>query len=185
MHTQNNSIRKISIPSSVKVQFEQNTLLVEGPLGTLHINISLYDPSNLMNIQVKEKPLSQILVQSYYQYAKPMMKTFSTILESSIIGVTQGHMMQLEAVGVGFKISCTSTHVQFKVGLSHTVSCSIPNDIRMFTPKPTQLVVFGLDKQRVSQVLAQLRSIRIPEPYKGKGLRRKTDSILRKEGKKK
>ena len=55
----------------------------------------------------------------------------------------------------------------------------------MFTPKPTQLVIFGIDKQRVSQVLAQLRSIRIPEPYKGKGLRRKTDIILRKEGKKK
>lgn len=185
MHTQNNYIRKISIPSSVKVQFEQNTLLVEGPLGTLHIDISLYDPSNLMNFQVKEKPISQIVVQSYYQYAKPMMKTFSTILESSITGVTQGHMMQLEAVGVGFKISCTPTHVQFKVGLSHTVSCLIPNDIRMFTPKPTQLVIFGIDKQRVSQVLAQLRSIRIPEPYKGKGLRRKTDIILRKEGKKK
>ena len=76
MHTQNNYIRKISIPSSVKVQFERKTLLVEGPLGTLHIDISLYDPSNLMNIQVKEKPISQIVVQSYYQYAKTNDENF-------------------------------------------------------------------------------------------------------------
>ena len=185
MHTQNNYTRKVVVPSSVNIKLEQGTLSVEGPLGTLQIDISLYDPSNLMNIQIKENPVSQIVVQSYYQYAKPIMQTFSTIIESSMIGVTQGHMMQLEAVGVGYKISCTSTHVQFKVGLSHTVSCIIPNDVRMFTPKPSQLVIFGIDKQRVSQVLAQLRSIRITEPYKGKGLRRKTDIILRKEGKKK
>jgi ribosomal protein L6P/L9E len=103
MHTQNNYTRKVVVPSSVNIKLEQGTLSVEGPLGTLQIDISLYDPSNLMNIQIKENPVSQIVVQSYYQYAKPIMQTFSTIIESSMIGVTQGHMMQLEAVGEGTK----------------------------------------------------------------------------------
>ena len=103
MHTQNNYTRKVVVPSSVNIKLEQGTLSVEGPLGTLQIDISLYDPSNLMNIQIKENPVSQIVVQSYYQYAKPIMQTFSTIIESSMIGVTQGHMMQLEAVGVAGK----------------------------------------------------------------------------------
>ena len=100
-------------------------------------------------------------------------------------GLSQGFMMHIVAVGVGYTMQVHPHEVVFRVGLSHTVSCMIPPDIKLFAPKPTQLLVFGIDKQRVSQVVAQLRNIKLPEPYKGKGLRRKMEHVLRKEGKKK
>ena len=94
-------------------------------------------------------------------------------------------MHQLEAVGVGYKMSVENGFIHFRVGLSHSISVRIPSDIKVFLPKPVILVIFGIDKQRVSQIVAQLRAIKTPEPYKGKGLRHKSEHIFRKEGKKK
>jgi large subunit ribosomal protein L6 len=100
-------------------------------------------------------------------------------------GVTEGYTRNLEITGVGYRAAVQGKELQLQLGYSHDVKYAIPEGITIVTPKPTEIVVSGVDKQRVGQVAAEIRSYREPEPYKGKGVKYAGEYIFRKEGKKK
>ena len=173
----------VAFPSSVHARMEAQTLVVDGPLGCVVIDPAKYDRASTMALQLEHTAQGmRITVTSPIKHA---MHSFLSLVRQASIGVTRGYLMHLVAVGVGYKMHIEDNMLVCKVGLSHTITCAIPPDIRVFVPKPTQLLVFGIDRQRVHQVAAQCRSIKPPEPYKGKGLRYQTEVIRRKEGKKK
>lgn len=188
---------RVVVHPAITLMMRAKGLSLQGPLGTVHVASSLYDPKSVMALKHVHDEASGA-VMHVHAPSKHVLKTFCSVFKSYMEGVTQGFMMHIEAVGVGYKMhvaaavsnssskqSALTQVLTFRVGLSHQVSCLLPPDIKVFLPKPTQLLVFGIDKQRVSQVVAQLRAIKLPEPYKGKGLRRKMEHVLRKEGKKK
>jgi large subunit ribosomal protein L6 len=174
---------KINVHPAVQTKLNNNMLSFQGPLGCVKVDLALFDPTSQLAVQLTQSPTNilHIFASRTNKKVKSVVRLFQTCME----GVTQGFMVQLEAVGVGYKMSVSETHVFFRVGLSHTVSCLLPSDVKVIVPKPTQLIVFGIDKQRVTQVVSQLRAIKPPEPYKGKGLKRVSEFVFRKEGKKK
>ena len=174
-------VKQIQVHPLVQVNLKNNLLFFQGPLGSLQINLALFDPKSQLSLQLVELPNPIISLYG----TKKQLTSLCSLLEMYMEGVTQGYMMQLEAVGVGYKMSIENDSIHFRVGLSHSISVRIPSDIKVFLPKPVTLVIFGIDKQRVSQIVAQLRAIKVPEPYKGKGLRHKSEYVFRKEGKKK
>jgi large subunit ribosomal protein L6 len=108
-----------------------------------------------------------------------------TLIANMIRGVTEGYSKSLEISGVGYRAAVQGKSLQLNLGYSHDVSYPIPDGIEIKTPKPTEIVISGIDKQRVGQVAAEIREYREPEPYKGKGVKYSTERIFRKEGKKK
>lgn len=172
----------LPVHPAVILSIKNGIVFLEGPLGTLHFNATMFDRESVMALKyVRDGDALHVSAPS-----KCLLRTFCSVFTSAMKGVTLGFTMHLEAVGTGYKIRVEKQqNVIFRIGLSHPVSCAIPSDIRMFAPKPNRLVVFGIDKQRVHEVAAKLRDMKPPEPYKGKGLRRTFEVILRKEGKKK
>jgi large subunit ribosomal protein L6 len=108
-----------------------------------------------------------------------------TLVANMIKGVTQGYSRSLEISGVGYRAAVQGSQLQLQLGYSHDVNYPIPKGIAITTPKPTEIVVAGVDKQQVGQVAAEIRAFRVPEPYKGKGVKYAGEYIFRKEGKKK
>ncbi|MGH6873995.1 MAG: 50S ribosomal protein L6, partial [Aestuariivirgaceae bacterium] len=108
-----------------------------------------------------------------------------TIVANMIRGVTQGYSQNLEISGVGYRAAVQGKQLQLQLGYSHDVNYPIPPGITITTPKPTEIVIAGIDKQQVGQVAAEIRAFRSPEPYKGKGVKYAGEYIFRKEGKKK
>ena len=175
--------KQINVPEQVYPQLKDQCLLIEGPLGCLQIDLALFDPKGQMIVQIQKQPVHALQICSAHN--KDPLQTVSSILQTCFKGVTQGFLSHIEAVGVGYKITVSDSHVSFRVGLSHPVSCALPPDVKVFLPKPTHLIVFGIDHQHVTQVVSQFKAIKFPEPYKGKGLRLKFEQVIRKEGKKK
>ncbi len=108
-----------------------------------------------------------------------------TMVSNLMAGVTSGYEKRLEINGVGFRAAIAGKNLQLNLGYSHDVLYPIPAGIKIETPKPTEIVVSGIDKQQVGQVAAEIRQYRKPEPYKGKGVKYANEYIFRKEGKKK
>jgi large subunit ribosomal protein L6 len=108
-----------------------------------------------------------------------------TMVANLIAGVTEGFTRRLEITGVGYRAAVQGQNLQLQLGYSHDIAFPIPQGIQVACPKPTEIVVTGIDKQKVGQVAAEIRRFRPPEPYKGKGIRYAGEFILRKEGKKK
>jgi large subunit ribosomal protein L6 len=119
------------------------------------------------------------------QQARAMWGMSRTLLANLITGVTEGFTKKLEITGVGYRAAVQGSNLQLQLGYSHDVAYPIPQGIQVQCPKPTEIIVTGIDKQKVGQVAAEIRRFRPPEPYKGKGVRYAGEFILRKEGKKK
>jgi large subunit ribosomal protein L6 len=117
--------------------------------------------------------------------ARSMWGTSRTLVANLVTGVTKGFEDKLEITGVGYRASVQGKNLQIALGYSHDVIYPIPEGIAIVTPKPTEIVITGMDKQKVGQVAAEIRGFRPPEPYKGKGVRYAGEYIFRKEGKKK
>ncbi len=117
--------------------------------------------------------------------ARAMWGMSRTLVANLIAGVTEGFTKKLEITGVGYRAAVQGSNVQLQLGYSHDVSYPIPQGIQIVCPKPTEIVITGIDKQKVGQVAAEIRRFRPPEPYKGKGIKYAGEFILRKEGKKK
>jgi large subunit ribosomal protein L6 len=117
--------------------------------------------------------------------ARAMWGMSRTMVANLIAGVTQGFTKKLEITGVGYRAAVQGANLQLQLGYSHDIAYPIPQGIQVQCPKPTEIVVTGIDKQKVGQVAAEIRQFRPPEPYKGKGIRYAGEFILRKEGKKK
>ncbi len=170
--------KPIPIPDKVNVSVDAgNVVTVEGPKGKLTLQVS---------------PRIKIIVEDgYVRLERPtnlkMDKAFHglyrSLINNMIIGVTQGYRKELEMVGVGYKAQLKGKELILDVGYSHPVNYQIPDDIKIETPKPTQIIVEGIDKQRVGQVAAEIRKIRPPEPYKGKGIRYVGEKVRQKAGK--
>lgn len=183
----------IQIPSNVKIKKINNSLFFEGPLGLIEIDISKIDSSGLGFFRINtELNQLEIFVQKTAQGLQNSKAFFGTLLslyQNNIHGVCQGFLAYLEFTGVGFRAiiheSDSVQKIELKIGQSHEIMYSIPQNIRAFSVKPTLLCLYGLDKMQMTQIASEIRNFRPPEPYKGKGIRYKDEGILLKVGKKK
>ncbi len=170
--------KPIPMPYGVKVSVDKaNIVTVEGPKGKLTLQVSPRIKIVVEDGQVRvERPTD-------LKMDKALHGLYRSLINNMIIGVTQGYKKELEMVGVGYKAQLKGKELVLEVGYSHPVVYPIPEGVNIQTPKPTQIVVEGIDKQKVGQVAAEIRKIRPPEPYKGKGIRYVGEKIRRKAGK--
>jgi large subunit ribosomal protein L6 len=171
--------RAVPVPSGVTANIEGQTVKVKGPKGALHV--VLHD-----DVEVKlESGAVKVDPRSETKRARAMWGTSRTLVANLITGVTKGFERKLEITGVGYRAAVQGKNLQLALGYSHDVVYPIPEGITIAATKPTELVVSGIDRQKVGQVAAEIRGFRPPEPYKGKGVKYAGEYIFRKEGKKK
>ena len=170
--------RKLNIPSNVEVNIEENTLIVKGQKGTLSLNI---DP--LIEIKVEEDKVKTIQKKPSKQ-ANIMQGTINSLINNMLVGVSSGFEKGLEAVGVGYRFNVQGKKIIVSAGFSHPVEVIVPDGLTAELVSNTEITIKGIDKQKVSEFAANVRKIREPEPYKGKGIRYKGEYVRRKEGKK-
>ena len=168
--------RILTIPAGVTVSYEDNKVTVKGPKGELSTEIN-------KNISVEISETEVKLTRSNDTY-KAFHGTANANIRNMIIGVTEGFEKKLEAVGVGYRFQLKGKQLSVSAGYSHAVLVDIPEGITLEVPSNTELTVKGINKQLVGEFAANVRDIRRPEPYKGKGIRYVGEHIRRKEGKK-
>jgi large subunit ribosomal protein L6 len=171
--------KPVPIPTGVTANVEGQTIKMKGPKGAL----ALVLPDDVL---VKmDKGAIKVDPRSETKRARSMWGTSRTLVANLVAGVTKGFEDKLEITGVGYRASVQGKNLQIALGYSHDVIYPIPEGIAIVTPKPTEIVITGIDKQKVGQVAAEIRGFRPPEPYKGKGVKYAGEYIFRKEGKKK
>ena len=170
--------RVIHIPSDVTVTLDGNKVTVKGPKGELTEEFD-----NLISINIEDNKLTCKRANEEL-FTKSIHGTTNALIENMIIGVSKGYTVELETVGVGYRFQVTGKQINVSAGFSHPVVVDIPEGITVEAPSTTELKLSGIDKQKVTEFAANIRKIRKPEPYKGKGIRYKGEVIRRKEGKK-
>lgn len=170
--------RVIHIPSDVTVTLDGNKVTVKGPKGELTEEFN-----NLISINIEDNKLTCKRANEEL-FTKSIHGTTNALIENMIIGVSKGYTVELETVGVGYRFQVTGKQINVSAGFSHPVVVDIPEVITVEAPSTTELKLSGIDKQKVTEFAANIRKIRKPEPYKGKGIRYKGEVIRRKEGKK-
>ena len=171
----------ISIPEKVKVALTGNMLNVEGPLGKKSLNIDV----EMFDLKIKDGKEISIKPKKLDQNTKRLWGMNRSLVNNAIIGSVKGYEKILELVGVGYRATLKGKQLNLQLGFSHDVNFDIPEDIKITVEKQTTLKINGHDKQQVGMVVSEIKSLRPPEPYKGKGIKEKNQYILRKEGKKK
>ena len=170
--------RVIHIPSDVTVTLDGNKVTVKGPKGELTEEFN-----NLISINIEDNKLTCKRANEEL-FTKSIHGTTNALIENMIIGVSKGYTVELETVGVGYRFQVSGKQINVSAGFSHPVVVDIPEGITVEAPSTTELKLSGIDKQKVTEFAANIRKIRKPEPYKGKGIRYKGEVIRRKEGKK-
>lgn len=170
--------RVIHIPSDVTVTLDGNKVTVKGPKGELTEEFN-----NLISINIEDNKLTCKRANEEL-FTKSIHGTTNALIENMIIGVSKGYTVELETVGVGYRFQVSGKQINVSAGFSHPVVVDIPEGITVEAPSTTELKLSGIDKQKVTEFAANIRKIRKPEPYKGKGIRYKGEIIRRKEGKK-
>lgn len=171
--------KPVGVPKGVTAQVNGQVVSVKGPKGELeHV---LVDDV----IAKLEDGSIEVAPREDTQNARAMWGMSRTLIANLMTGVTEGFTKKLEITGVGYRAAVQGQNLQLQLGYSHDVAYPIPPGIQVQCPKPTEIVITGIDKQKVGQVAAEIRAFRPPEPYKGKGVRYAGEFILRKEGKKK
>ena len=168
--------RVITIPEGVTVECNDNVITVKGPKGELKQNV-------LKDITMKSED-GKIIFERKNEEAKAMHGTMNAIVNNMIIGVTKGYEKGLEIVGVGYRFNVQGKKLTIAAGYSHPVNMEVPEGITVESVSNTEITVKGIDKVLVGEFAANIRKVRQPEPYKGKGIRYKDEHIRRKEGKK-
>jgi large subunit ribosomal protein L6 len=171
--------KPVPIPSGVTANVEGQTVKVKGPKGAMQVMLPEDVIVKMDSGAVKVDPRNET------KRARAMWGTSRTLVSNIVIGVTKGFEKKLEITGVGFRAALQGKNLQLALGYSHDVIYPIPEGITIAAPKPTEIVITGIDKQKVGQVAAEIRGFRPPEPYKGKGVKYAGEYIFRKEGKKK
>ena len=171
----------IPIPDKVKVLLSGNIVNIEGPLGKKSLNIDL----DVFDLKIDEGKEVSIKPKKIDQNSKRLWGMNRSLLNNAIIGASKGYEKTLELVGVGFRAELKGKQLNMQLGFSHDINFDIPEGIKIAVEKQTILKISGPDKQLVGMVASQIKSIRPPEPYKGKGIKEQGQYILRKEGKKK
>lgn len=168
--------RILTIPAGVTVSVDGSNVTVKGPKGELSTVVD-----NNIKVEVEG---TEVRVTRANDNFKTAHGTINANIHNMIIGVSTGFEKKLEAVGVGYRFALKGNELVVSAGYSHPVNVKIPAGITLESPSNTELFVRGIDKQAVGQFAAEVRSIREPEPYKGKGIRYADEHIIRKEGKK-
>ena len=171
----------IVIPDKVKVLLNGNIINVEGPLGKKSLNLD----TDLFDLQINEGKDVSIKPKKITQDIKRLWGMNRSLLNNAIIGASKGYEKILELSGVGFRASLKGKQLNLQLGFSHDINFDIPDGVKITVDKQTIVKITGFDKQQVGMVASQIKSIRPPEPYKGKGIKEQGQYILRKEGKKK
>jgi large subunit ribosomal protein L6 len=171
--------KAVAIPSGVTANVEGQTVKIKGPKGAMQVMLHDDVTVTMDKASVKLEPRGES------KRARSMWGTSRTLVANLVAGVTKGFEERLEITGVGYRAAVQGKQLNLQLGFSHDVNFPIPEGIAIATPKPTEIVVTGMDKQKVGQVAAEIRGFRPPEPYKGKGVKYAGEYIFRKEGKKK
>ena len=169
----------VPVPSGVTVTLDGQAIVAKGPKGEL--STVLVDD---VLVSMEDNSV-RVLPRNDSKRSLSMWGMSRTIVANLVQGVSEGYSKKLDINGVGYRAALQGNKLQLIVGLSHDVLYDIPEGISVDVPKPTQIVVNGIDKQKVGQVAAEIRSYRKPEPFKGKGIKYENEYIFRKEGKKK
>ena len=170
--------RVLSIPENVNVNVDNNTVTVKGPKGELTLDLV-----KGINVKVEDNTVVVEMIKND-KFTHAMHGTTNANIRNMIIGVTEGYEKRLETIGVGYRFALKDGKLVVTAGYSHPVEVEIPTELSLEVPSNTELVVKGIDKCLVGEFSANVRKIRQPEPYKGKGIRYKDEVIRRKEGKK-
>jgi large subunit ribosomal protein L6 len=169
----------VPVPKGVTAKIEGQTVSAKGPKGELSVTLGDHVTVSMTDGGVTVEPREQTKqARSLWGMSRPMVQNIFS-------GVTNGFEQKLEINGVGYRAQVQGQSLGLALGYSHEVNYAIPDGIKIVTPKPTEIVVSGIDKQKVGQVAAEIRRWRPPEPYKGKGVKYAGEHIFRKEGKKK
>ena len=171
----------INIPEKTKIVMSGNVLNIEGPLGKKTINID----TTVFDLNIDEGKAISIKPKKINDETKRLWGMNRSLLNNAVLGVNSGYEKILEITGVGYRASLKGKQLNLQVGFSHDVNFDIPENIKITVEKQTIIKISGTDKQAVGMVAANIKSIRPPEPYKGKGIKEVGQYILRKEGKKK
>ncbi len=171
--------KPVAVPSGVTAKVDGQLVSVKGAKGQLEFlvpdDVSVTHQDNAIKVDPRNDT----------KRARALWGTSRARVNNLVIGVTSGFEKKLEITGVGYRAAVQGKVLQLALGYSHDVNYPIPNGISIATPKPTEITISGIDKQQVGQVAAEIRAIRGPEPYKGKGVKYANEFIFRKEGKKK
>ena len=168
--------RKIEVPEGVTVKVENDIVTVTGPKGSLSQKM-------LKGISLEQEG-NTITLTRVNDAAKAMHGTMNALLHNMILGVTKGYEKGLEIIGVGYRFNVAGNKLTINAGYSHPVVMDVPEGLTVEAPSNTEIVVKGIDKVLVGEFAANVRKVRKPEPYKGKGIRYKDEHIQRTEGKK-
>lgn len=169
----------VPVPANVEVTLSDSEVAVTGPLGTLRRKIG-------SDIAVERKGDNLLIKASNdTKHANAMTGTMRALLANMVKGVTGGFEKKLTLVGVGYRAQAAGEVLNLTLGFSHPVAHKMPEGVKVETPTQTEVIIKGIDKQQVGQVAAEVRAYRVPEPYKGKGVRYADEVIVMKETKKK
>ena len=169
----------VSLPQGVDIAFKDNQINVKGALGALALT-----QNSLVTIASDAGKLTFVPANDSRE-ANAMSGTMRQLVNNMVTGVTKGFEKKLSLIGVGYKAQAQGAKLNLTVGYSHPVVMDMPAGIVVATPTPTEIVIKGSDRQRVGQIAAEVRAVRPPEPYKGKGIRYSDEKITIKETKKK
>ena len=171
--------KPVPVPAGVTVNLAGANVSVKGPKGELKFVLTDQVIAKMEEGAVKVDPKDKT------KLARSAWGMSRTMIANMIKGVTEGYSKTLEITGVGYRAAAQGKTLNLALGYSHDINYPVPEGIDIKTPKPTEIVITGIDKQRVGQVAAEIRDFRGPEPYKGKGVKYAGEYIFRKEGKKK
>ena len=169
----------VAIPAGVDVSIKDDQINVKGSGGSLNLH-----RNKLVNVVSKDGQLSFAPANDSRE-ANAMSGTLRQLVNNMVQGVTKGFEKKLNLVGVGYKAAASGNKLNLQVGYSHPVNIEMPQGITVATATPTEIVIKGADRQRVGQIAAEIRAVRPPEPYTGKGIRYSDEKITIKETKKK
>ncbi len=171
----------ISIPEKVKVILSNNMINIEGPLGKKSLTIDL----DIFDLKIDEGKEVSIKPKKNNQDTKRLWGMNRSLINNAIIGASKGYYKILELSGVGYRAALKGNILNLQLGFSHDINFEIPEGVKIQVEKQNILKISGNDKQKVGMVASEIKSLRPPEPYKGKGIKEQGQYILRKEGKKK
>lgn len=170
--------KPVKLLEGVEVTLVGDSVTIKGKLGSLTHNLH-----TLIRVEHAEGTI-KVKARDGSTKAKALAGTSRALIENMVIGVSQGFERKLEIIGVGYRAQIQSKALNLSLGYSHPIEFNIPEEVRIETPSQTEIVIKGIDKQRVGQVAADIRAFRRPEPYKGKGIRYSNEIVRRKEAKK-
>jgi large subunit ribosomal protein L6 len=171
--------KPISVPSGVDVTIQGQTVTVKGPQGTLehriHETVAVASDDGALHCSARDGA----------DNGAALAGTTRAVINNMVVGVSEGFVRRLQLVGVGYRAQMQGSSLNLALGFSHPVTFQAPEGVTLETPSQTEIVVRGVDKQKVGQAAAEIRAFRPPEPYKGKGIKYDDELVRRKEAKKK